>query len=54
MPTIGIGLSLSVIIGVLVVTTIASLVAVRRNPALAAAPAQRPIATMRPRHNERR
>ena len=37
-PEIGIALSLSVIVGVLVVTTIASLVAVRRNPALAAAP----------------
>ena len=35
LPEIGIGLSLSVIVGVLVVTTIASLIAVRRNPALA-------------------
>jgi tellurite resistance protein TerC len=34
-PEIGIGLSLSVIIGVLAITTIASLVAVKRNPALA-------------------
>jgi tellurite resistance protein TerC len=34
-PEIGIGLSLSVIIGVLTITTIASLVAVKRNPALA-------------------
>jgi tellurite resistance protein TerC len=34
-PEIGIGLSLSVIVGVLAITTIASLVAVRRNPALA-------------------
>jgi tellurite resistance protein TerC len=32
---IGIGLSLSVIVGVLAITTVASLVAVRRNPALA-------------------
>jgi len=38
-PEIGIALSLSVIVGVLVVTTIASLVAVRRNPALAHPPA---------------
>ncbi len=34
-PEIGIGLSLSVIVGVLAITTIASLVAVKRNPALA-------------------
>jgi tellurite resistance protein TerC len=34
-PEIGIGLSLAVIIGVLAITTIASLVAVKRNPALA-------------------
>jgi len=33
-PEIGIGLSLSVIVGVLAITTIASLVAVKRNPAL--------------------
>jgi tellurite resistance protein TerC len=38
-PTVGIALSLSVIVGVLVVTTIASLVAVRRNSALAHPPA---------------
>ena len=35
LPEIGIGLSLSVIVGVLAITTIASLVAVKRNPALA-------------------
>jgi tellurite resistance protein TerC len=34
-PEIGIGLSLSVIVGVLAITTIASLVAVKRNPSLA-------------------
>jgi tellurite resistance protein TerC len=34
-PEIGIGLSLSVIVGVLVITTVASLIAVKRNPALA-------------------
>jgi tellurite resistance protein TerC len=34
-PEIGIGLSLSVIVGVLAITTIASLIAVKRNPALA-------------------
>jgi tellurite resistance protein TerC len=34
-PEVGIGLSLSVIVGVLAITAIASLVAVRRNPALA-------------------
>jgi tellurite resistance protein TerC len=34
-PEIGIGLSLSVIVGVLALTTIASLVAVKRNPSLA-------------------
>ena len=34
-PEVGIGLSLTVIIGVLAVTTVVSLVAVRRNPALA-------------------
>jgi tellurite resistance protein TerC len=34
-PEVGIGLSLSVIVGVLVITTVASLVAVKRNPSLA-------------------
>jgi tellurite resistance protein TerC len=34
-PEVGIGLSLSVIVGVLAVTTVVSLVAVKRNPALA-------------------
>ena len=34
-PEVGIGLSLAVIVGVLAVTTVVSLVAVRRNPALA-------------------
>jgi tellurite resistance protein TerC len=38
-PTIGIALSLSVIVGVLAITTIASLVKARRDPAVAAAPA---------------
>jgi tellurite resistance protein TerC len=33
-PEVGIGLSLSVIVGVLVITTVASLVAVKRNPSL--------------------
>jgi tellurite resistance protein TerC len=38
-PTVGIALSLSVIIGVLVITTIASLVRVRRDPSVAHLPA---------------
>jgi tellurite resistance protein TerC len=38
-PTIGITLSLSVIVGVLAITTIASLAKARRDPAVAAAPA---------------
>jgi tellurite resistance protein TerC len=38
-PTIGIALSLSVIVGVLAITTIASLIKARRDPAVVAAPA---------------
>ena len=38
MPTIGIVLSLSVIIGVLVITTVASLIKVRRDPSAAQRP----------------
>jgi tellurite resistance protein TerC len=41
-PTIGIALSLSVIIGVLVITTVASLVKVRRDPSAVHPPAAEP------------
>jgi len=44
-PEIGIAVSLSVIVGVLAVTTVASLIAVRRNPCLAAAPGREAVAT---------
>jgi tellurite resistance protein TerC len=43
-PTVGIALSLSVIVGVLVITTVASLVKVRRDPAAAHRPAVDPAA----------
>ena len=44
-PEIRIGLSLSVIVGVLVVTTVASLITVRRNPALAGGVEREAVAT---------
>ena len=44
-PEIGIAVSLSVIVGVLAVTTVASLIAVRRSPSLAAAPEREAVAT---------
>ncbi len=52
-PTVGIELSLTVIIGVLVITTIASLVKARRDPSVVHPPAAAPsVADDRPGHGE--
>ena len=49
-PEVGIGLSLSVIVGVLVITTIASLVKVRRDPWVVHPPAAPAVVDDRPGH----